>query len=70
MSGTDFLKTIGAGLEVSLITIVAALIGYKMGDSLEDLGRMLGLMIGAFGGFAFGIRNVLRASTPAEGERG
>lgn len=74
MPARDVLGALLSGLEISVTAIIFAFVGFKLGENLGDLWRMIGVIAGAFGGYCFAVRNVLKTapqtSTPPSDEEG
>jgi uncharacterized membrane protein len=64
MSGPKALSAFINGIEVSVTAIVFAFVGYKIGENLGGLvWRMIGVLVGAFGGYCFAVRNILKTTS-------
>lgn len=73
MMARDVLSALVSGIEISATAIVFAFLGFKIGENLGDFWRMVGLIAGAFGGYCFAVRNVLKTapqSPPPSDEEG
>lgn len=63
MTRRDVLSAFINGIEISVTAIIFAFVGYRIGDSLGSVvWRMIGVVAGAFGGYCFAVRNVLKTA--------
>ncbi|MFQ5815955.1 MAG: hypothetical protein ACE5G7_05610, partial [Candidatus Hydrothermarchaeaceae archaeon] len=63
MTGREALRGFINGIEVSVTAIIFAFVGYKIGENLGGLYlRMIGVLAGAFGGYCFAVRNILKTA--------
>lgn len=75
LTGRDALKAFINGIEAPVTAIIFAFVGYTVGASIGGvIWRMVGVVAGAFGGYCFVVRKILKTapktSPPPPGEEG
>ncbi len=70
ISPKKLLAALSAGLEVSMMTFIGALAGFAIGGGFGELGRNIGILLGAMGGFAMGIKHIIEISAPPPHDEG